>query len=1195
MNTSTRFSFINKLAFFTNLLIVFSFQNSFSQTIPATDGGSPCQNCAPTGWTDNGGTPDISSSTVAAATGVGGGGATWDFPANGDVLPLPPNGHLDWISLRDINSTEETVLTTMSSLVIGNTYELILYWFAPVSNNDGQGPDYYAGTFIEDFDYQVGSNPRETVTVSVSDRNQWNTVAIRFTATATSMSFAFFPGNDSTPRGGGSRIVYESVQLSITLNALNIVPVADNNSDTTPINTATTFNVTSSDVDFDGSIVNSTVDLDLTTPGVQNSNSTAQGSWSVNAAGDVTFTPMTGFTGIATLDYTVQDNYVLDGQPQPATSNTATLSVNVLVPPPTITANNDDFSATPVNPIIGGTTTSVFADNGNGTDIADGSTATDANIDDNISISNDGGLTGVTINSDGTINIPSDSTPGAYTIEYNICLDVDNSICDTANVSIVVGNCLDFPTNDCDNDGVINSLDICEGFDDLEDVDGDSIPDGCDLDDDNDGLLDSIECNASNALVNGNFDSNLVTGWTESGNTDWFRSGIGGGIARFTADNSDSTFEQTVTVYEDVITAFTFEDAADASSPVDATLEVSIDGTVVYSKTAAEIQADNGGVNVFATQTFFFVSPTGTADISIRAFSAGAGVSDDFRLDNVFVELCLDTDGGGTPNFLDSDSDNDGCPDALEGDGGYTLGDLDEDDTLGDIVDVNGIPLVGGLPGLQNDISLNSTNPNAISGECDNDRDGVSNNNDQCPGFDDTQNNDGDLYVDGCDDDDDNDGILDVIEKGYTVNSQPICGGQTTLDFSNAPVEEVGDGSLTSVLEGEVFRFSNVASGIDALVTINEVYNCFVTVIDENSTDPTFFKPETRLGNVPTGQQPYVEYQIDFVQSGTNTAFVIPELFINFNDLDGNADILEQNWTELPISYTVDSPTEIAITNDSPWLVGTSSSTNFTGTSNANPSVNYSTRYLNTSSQTIRLGLSVITPNNPITRRHSVEFSCVDNFNNPITTLFDIDNDGIPNHLDDDSDNDGCYDVFESDGTDDNNDGVFDGTGIDSNGLVTGGVGGYNGVNGTEIISDAVTSITITPNPDPAIICESESLVLTAATTGVRVTDFGLTGSTSDDTTIAIPAADYTYQWYLGATALTDGAQYSGTQTAILTINNVPASFDTNAYRVEVTTINNKCPEEESLSIVVNPSPTLATVSATDANVCSGEDGEFVI
>ena len=44
----------------------------------------------------------------------------------------------------------------------------------------------------------------------------------------------------------------------------------------------------------------------------------------------------------------------------------------------------------------------------------------------------------------------------------------------------------------------------------------------------------------------------------------------------------------------------------------------------------------------------------------------------------------------------------------------------------------------------------------------DSDGDGVPDNEDICPDFSDNEDNDGDLIPDGCDDDDDNDGILDL-------------------------------------------------------------------------------------------------------------------------------------------------------------------------------------------------------------------------------------------------------------------------------------------------------------------------------------------------------------------------------------------------------------------------------------------------
>jgi DNA repair protein RadC/predicted transport protein len=91
-----------------------------------------------------------------------------------------------------------------------------------------------------------------------------------------------------------------------------------------------------------------------------------------------------------------------------------------------------------------------------------------------------------------------------------------------------VGN-FGFAILDSDNDGVPDSEDVCNGYDDSADFDGDGVPDGCDLDDDNDGILDEVECeiqpvqfqysqslSSSNeivwsAVVNGNVETVTVT------------------------------------------------------------------------------------------------------------------------------------------------------------------------------------------------------------------------------------------------------------------------------------------------------------------------------------------------------------------------------------------------------------------------------------------------------------------------------------------------------------------------------------------------------------------------------------------------------------------------------------------------------------------------------------------------------------
>ena len=115
-----------------------------------------------------------------------------------------------------------------------------------------------------------------------------------------------------------------------------------------------------------------------------------------------------------------------------------------------ITANNDDFTSTTINGSIGGATASVFSDNGSAPDNSNGLVATDANINNNISIQADDGLTGVSINSDGTITVPSSSSAGTYDVQYKICLESDITVCDTAIAKITVT----VPTIITSNNGV---------------------------------------------------------------------------------------------------------------------------------------------------------------------------------------------------------------------------------------------------------------------------------------------------------------------------------------------------------------------------------------------------------------------------------------------------------------------------------------------------------------------------------------------------------------------------------------------------------------------------------------------------------------------------------------------------------------------------------------------------------------------
>lgn len=296
------------------ILLLFINALAFSQSIPSSLGTALCSTCAPNAnWTAVTGTPDVSNSTTAATAATSGGGATW----NASPLPLPPNGHNFWISLRDIGSipNEEVIRTTITGLTVGREYEVLIYSLSATAPG-------YSPVFIDSFDYQLQGATRVSVPQVVANRNTWVTQRLRFTAVAANRTLTFYPGSN------GSTTNFESINISVTLNAINAVPIAVADNATTNQNTPVTINVSTNDSDPDGSVVANTVRFanDQTSVVVPN-----QGTWSVNTTtGVVTFTPLPTFIGTATIPYTIKDNFVLDGVSNPSTSEPANISVTVI-------------------------------------------------------------------------------------------------------------------------------------------------------------------------------------------------------------------------------------------------------------------------------------------------------------------------------------------------------------------------------------------------------------------------------------------------------------------------------------------------------------------------------------------------------------------------------------------------------------------------------------------------------------------------------------------------------------------------------------------------------------------------------------------------------------------------------------------------------------------------------------------------
>ncbi|PST44886.1 hypothetical protein CYV15_04105 [Riemerella anatipestifer] len=135
-------------------------------------------------------------------------------------------------------------------------------------------------------------------------------------------------------------------------------------------------------------------------------------------------------------------NYVLTYRicsPKGQTTNCDTATVTLVVPNQT-DAVDDNFGVVS----SGGKTGSVFANDKS----SDGSVPTSLNTD--VSLVNLGGLTGATINPDGTINIPANAAAGNYVLTYRICSPKGQTTnCDTATVtlSIATSKCYNVPAD----------------------------------------------------------------------------------------------------------------------------------------------------------------------------------------------------------------------------------------------------------------------------------------------------------------------------------------------------------------------------------------------------------------------------------------------------------------------------------------------------------------------------------------------------------------------------------------------------------------------------------------------------------------------------------------------------------------------------------------------------------------------------
>ncbi|MFS4416283.1 Calx-beta domain-containing protein [Maribacter sp. 2307ULW6-5] len=376
---------------------------------------------------------------------------------------------------------------------------------------------------------------------------------------------------------------------------------------------------------------------------------------------------------------------------------------------------------------------------------------------------------------------------------------------------------------------------------------------------------------------------------------------------------------------------------------------------------------------------------------------------------------------------------------------------------------------------------------------------------------------DGDGIGDLCDLDDDNDGITDVNESSCT-NAGASLG---VWDNGNSPFQS-----------GSVYDPTFVASMAD------QIFGSGITVTEQATTLSIAGIDATTYGGAVTNN--------DYIEFAYTTQSGIPFL---------NPSVMGYTKNDFATANEYGYSITLVGSND-----GFTTSTILVDDYQVNT-------FVNGNNQNIRVNttndIATFGPNETYTLRlyfynkTTSGDARFDDFYLEATQCgsnSDIDGDGIPNHLDLDSDNDGCFDTVEAGHADGDNDGVLGNSPVtvDANGLVN-GQGGYTGVTGNEIVA---TQVTINTAPTNQTVIEGNSASFTADVSAIITTVFN--AGTPDYASGADSSGQIQYQWQENGVNLTNGGNYSGTDTNTLLINDV-TGLGGNTYTVVITHSNTTC------------------------------------
>ncbi len=523
---------------------------------------------------------------------------------------------------------------------------------------------------------------------------------------------------------------------------------------------------------------------------------------------------------------------------------------------------------------------------------------------------------------------------------------------------------------DADNDGIIDLLENA-----IADGDSDTLANSNDIDSDNDGIADNIEYGVDISGVNFANDSD--------------NDGI--------PDDMDASSGGIDANENGIIDTF---------DPIDT------DGDGVFDY--LDLDSDNDGMFDLVEAGFFSLDPDLNGRIAIDNTNDN---NSDGQVDSTSSSTPPNTVETTPANFINVDSDGDGCPDALEAGGSFSPDDLDSDNSLGDLVNSAGVLNIApsGQP------ITSAVTKNFETGICD--------------AFIDTDN---DGIVDIDDLDDDNDGIPDE-EEG-------ICDQVNTFDVSSEGWFTINDNDNNKIQSDPASHSrDSKTSSVKCNINTTGLANMSIAgasptgtdyIVDADPNDGINYLRSPDFGgidlsNLLGGQVEYDAYNYKVGETGD------PGWITETSESDRKARVFLFDTNGNSVSSIFDlTPEQLTNWENGFWntikvpLV----EANWSGSS---PSVDLESVLSNYSYISIRMEFIFAgnTQDCNSTEYYAIDNVGLSNLSGGNATC-DFDNDGIPNSLDLDSDNDGILDVYEAGGTDENGDGIIDDfTDIDMDGL----------------------------------------------------------------------------------------------------------------------------------------------------------------